>query len=195
MAAVSGSLIGVLFVALFAYLDWLTHRSLPVAVGGAAVAMTLILARGWIGRRLLQVPAVAQLPPVARRLLLALVPLLYFMVRGAGTSGAGALVLILSMLVAGGLALAAPSLDGTLRGFYAARNRALPAWLRAVLVPVGAILISFLVVHGSLLDLPALFGGQTNSPASPAGREGRFALAIILSGVLGMLLLREEEPS
>ena len=47
------------------------------------------------------------------------------------------------------------------------------------------------LVHGSLLDLPALFGGPTTSPQSPAGLSGRFFLATLLAGACTVLLLRE----
>jgi hypothetical protein len=63
-----------------------------------------------------------------------------------------------------------------------------------VLAPVLGIVIAFVVVHGSLSDLPALFGGQTSSPQSPAGLAGSMFLATLLAGVCTVLLLREGEP-
>ena len=52
-------------------------------------------------------------------------------------------------------------------------------------------LIAFLVVHGSLADLPALFGGQTSSPQSPVDLTAQFFLATVLAGACTVLLLRE----
>jgi hypothetical protein len=49
-------------------------------------------------------------------------------------------------------------------------------------------MIAFLIVHGTLLDLPALFGGATASRQPPVGLSGRFFLATVLAGVCTVLL-------
>jgi hypothetical protein len=88
-----------------------------------------------------------------------------------------------------------PRIDQRLANFYARRNRVLPRALRAVLAVVIPILVSFIVIHGSLKALPVLFGGTTNSSAPASGRTGLFILGTLLSGVAAFLLLREKETS
>lgn len=180
-----------LFVALFAWLDWITHRSVVflVVVGGGTVAV--ILFRERIVERLKLGPTLAQVPARLRPLLLALPPLLYFVVRGQGTSDAGIQVLLASIGMILAISFLGPGIDRRLSGFYGRRNRWMPRPARMLLAPVTAILLAFLVVHGTLSDLPALFGGATNSPASPSGRTGRIVLGTLLSGAFAFLLLRE----
>jgi hypothetical protein len=126
-----------------------------------------------------------------QRLLISLTPLLYFLLQGQGTSGAGTAVVIAGALVATVSIFLGHLIDPPLQDLYAARDRLLAKWLRVLLAPVLGILIAFLIVHGSLFDLPALFGGTTMSPQSPAGMPGRFFLATVLAGVCTALLLRE----
>lgn len=187
----AGAVLPVIIIVVLGYLDWLTHRNVPVVLVGGAIAIGIALFRSRISARLLQVPAIARTPGPVRTIAVAAIPLLYFAFRGEGTSGAGALVLVVTLVVVGATQLLGPSLDRSLIGFYAARDRLLPGWLRATLVPLFAIFVTFLLVHGSLADVPALFGGTTGSPASPAGREGRLVVGILLSAAAGILLLRE----
>lgn len=192
------------YVLFFAWLDWITHRSIAfiIIVGGA-----LILAAAFRSRLAATIrPAVhrgsaewmratvegwRQLPTRVRGLLVSLTPLLYFLLRGQGTSGAGSAVVIASALIAGVSIFLGHLIDPPLQNFYAARDRLLAGWLRVMLAPVLGVLIAFLIVHGSLSDLPALFGGTTTSPQSPIGMSGRFFLATVLAGVCTVLLLRE----
>jgi len=132
-----------------------------------------------------------QLPERVQLLLVSLTPLLYFLLRGQGTSGAGGAVFVAGALVAAVSIFLGHLIDPPLQDFYATRDRLLAGWLRVLLAPVLGVLIAFLIVHGSVLDLPALFGGPTNSPQLAAGISGRFFLATVLAGVCTALLLRE----
>lgn len=186
------------YVAFFAWLDWITHRSIVfiVVVGGGLIAAALYRSR--LGKAIMSaqwsrplVEAWQRLPPRVQRLLVSLTPLLYFLFRGQGTSNAGFVVLIAAVIVAAVVIFLGQAIDPVLKGFYAARNRLLARWLRMVLAPVLGIVIAFVVVHGSLGDLPALFGGKTTSPQSPADLSGRFFLATIIAGACTVLLVRE----
>lgn len=183
------------FVALFAYLDWITHRSLIETlvlaglVGGAWVYRRAIVER--LGLQEL----VAGMSRGVRTVLAALPGVLYFMARGQGTSGAGGVVLVAMLGVVAAGAAWGPGLDLKLAAFYAGRNRVLPRPLRMLLALVAPVLVAFFVIHGSLADLPALFGGTTNHPATPVGRDGRFFLGTVLSAGVTWLLLREAPRS
>jgi hypothetical protein len=186
------------YVVFLAWLDWITHRSVVfvIVVGGGLIAAALYKSR--IGKAITSaewarplVEAWDKAPPQVRQLLVSLTPLLYFLFRGQGTSGAGAVVVIAALIVACAVVFLGKEIDTRLHGFYAARNRVLARGARMVLAPVLGILIAFLVVHGSLADLPALFGGQTSSPRSPIDLSGQMFLATLLAGACTVLLLRE----
>jgi hypothetical protein len=200
----SGLLGLIAYLLFFAWLDWITHRSIAfiVVVGGgilfaamfrtgiAEVCRTLSLrdSSGWTSRIL---NGWSRLPWHVRRLIVALTPLFYFLLRGQGTSGAGGTVFFGGLVVVAPVILLGDQLDRILRGYYEQRDRFLPRWVRLILAPVLAVLIAFVVVHGSLLDLPALFGGTTTAAQSPAGLGGRFFLATLLAGICSVLLVRE----
>jgi hypothetical protein len=194
-----GVLIFNAYVLFFAWLDWIMHRSVVfiLVVGAGLIAAAVLRSRlaGSIASAARGggaiVDAWQRVPARVRRLLVSLTPLLYFLFRGQGTSGAGMAVLMAGVAVAAAVIFLGHVIDPPLRGFYAARDRLLARWLRTLLAPVLGVLIAFLVVHGSLLDLPALFGGQTNSPQSPVGMSGRLFLATLLAGACTVLLLRE----
>ena len=192
------------YLALFAWLDWITHRSVLfiVVVGGGLFLGAVFRSRigaairsaaqrdsaGVIGR---VVGFWDGLPEPVRRIAVALTPLLYFLLRGQGTSDAGFVVVFATLMVVLAIVLLGEHIDRILDPFYAARDGLLPRWLRAILAPVLAVLIAFVVVHGSILDLPALFGGPTRSPQSPIGLEPRFLFATLLASILAVLLVRE----
>jgi hypothetical protein len=199
-----GTLLFVAYIVFFAWLDWILHRSVVfiVVVGGGLIVAALQRSR--IAARLSQaadgsvvdrirplVDGWKRLPEQIQRLLISLTPLLYFITRGQGTSGAGAAVVLAGALVAAVAIFLGRPLDDRLAGFYAARDRRLPHAARLALAPVLGVLIAFLVVHGSLRDLPALFGGTTTSPQSPVGMTGRFFVATLLAGACTLLLVRE----
>ncbi|OXM63295.1 hypothetical protein CF165_30830 [Amycolatopsis vastitatis] len=180
------------YVVLLAWLDWIIHRSVVfvIVVGGGLIAAAVLRFR--IAERLRpQLERLEEIPVPVRRLLISLAPLIYFLFRGQGTSGAGFAVTAAGALVASAVVFLGPKIDPPLGAFYAARDRLLARWVRVLLAPVFGILVAFLVVHGSLTDLPALFGGTTESPQSPVDESGRFFLATLLAGTGTVLLLRE----
>jgi hypothetical protein len=179
------------FIALFAYLDWITHRSLFATILLAGLAGGAFLYRRTIVEKLGIQELVAGMSRGWRTVLAALPGLLYFMARGSGTSGAGDIVLISMIIVVAVGAVFGPGLDLKLAGYYQARNKLLPRGLRMALAIVAPVLVAFLVIHGSLADLPALFGGTTNHPATPVGRDERFLLGSLLSAASAWLLLRD----
>lgn len=179
------------FIALFAYLDWVTHRSLGETIVLTGLAAGAYLYRAAIVARLNLQEQVAAMSRGLRTVLAALPSFLYFMIRGQGTSGAGGIVLVGMLIVVGAGALLGPGLDVKLADFYTVRNRLLPRGLRMALALVAPILVAFLVIHGSLADLPALVGGTTKHPATPVGRDERFLLGTLLSAAVAWLLLRD----
>lgn len=196
------------YILFFAWLDWITHRSLPfiILVGSALLlgavfqagivryiqALSLRDTSGWTNRLL---NGWSNLPWKVRRTLVALTPLLYFVLRGQGTSGAGGAVLLGGAAVAVPVILLGDQIDRLLRRYYRRRNMLLPRWLRLILAPTLAVILAFAIVHGSLLDLPALFGGATLTPRSPVGLDGRFFLATLIAGACTVLLIRERGTS
>jgi len=193
-----GIAVFVAYVVLLAWLDWITHRSIVfvIVVGGGLIAAALYRSR--IGKAIMAaewarpvVEAWDKAPPRVRQLLTSLTPLLYFLIRGQGTSGAGVVVVLAGAMVACAVIFFGKEIDARLASFYQARDKVLARGARMVLAPVLGIVIAFVVVHGSLSDLPALFGGQTSSPQSPAGLVGSMFLATLLAGVSTVLLLRE----
>ncbi|MGQ0775256.1 MAG: hypothetical protein ACT4NY_12680 [Pseudonocardiales bacterium] len=192
------------YVLFFAWLDWITYRSIVfiLVVGGGLILAAAyrsriagaITSKARSGSAEWMSPVIdgwSRLPARVQRLLISLTPLLYFLLRGQGTSGAGTAAIIAATLVATASIFFGHLIDPPLQDLYAARDRLLGRWLRVLLAPVLGVLIAFLIVHGSLLDLPALFGGTTNSPQSPADMSGRFFLATLLAGACTVLLLRE----
>jgi hypothetical protein len=192
MSGRKGILVFVGYVVLLAWLDWIIHRSVVfvIVVGGGLIAAAVLRFR--IAERFRpQLERLGEIPLPVRRLLISLAPLIYFLYRGQGTSGAGFAVTAAGALVASAVVFLGPKIDPPLTAFYAARDRLLARWIRVLLAPVFGILVAFLVVHGSLTDLPALFGGTTESPQSPVDESGRFFLATLLAGTGTVLLLRE----
>jgi hypothetical protein len=182
---------GLAMVAIFVYLDWITHREVVFAIvlgvlaAGAIVFHREIVARTNLG------PSLAQIPAPVRPILAAIPGVVYFLARGQGTSGAGGVVLIAIALSVGSVAFFGQVMDAKLANLYATRNRVLPLPVRMALAIVLPILAAFLIMHGNLSDLPALFGGTTNHPMSPTGREGSFFLGTVVSSALAFLMLRE----
>lgn len=182
---------GLVVVAIFAYLDWVTHREVVVAVVLGAAAAAAILFHREIVQKLQLGPQLAQIPTQVRTILAAVPGVVYFLARGQGTSGAGGVVLVAILLLVGTVALFGKVIDEKLRDLYATRNRVLPLPVRMALAIVLPILAAFLIIHGNLADLPALFGGTTKHPMSPAGREGFFFLGTVVSAALAFLMLRD----
>jgi len=192
-----------IFLAIFGWLDWLTHRQLGVTIfgGGAIIALILFWPQLIVACGLQ--PLRERTPPFVPPLLLATPGMVYLLTRGAGTSDAGPAVVVTAMLLIAVFAFFGQWIDARMSGWYRIRNRVLPRFLRIILTPIVAILLSFAIVHGSLTDLPALWGAGTATPkrVRTVGYFGEsvavvdtatFVLAAILAALVAMLLLREE---
>jgi len=178
-----------LFLALFAWLDWIMHRSLYFILQAGGTVAAIVLLRPEIGQ-LVRGRFNVRVHPVVTTLLWAAPALIYFYFRGQGTSSAGIPVII---AVCGTLivtALFGERIDAALAGYYRVRDRILPPPVAAILVLVVPIVISFAVIHGSLSDLPAFVGGSTESPLSPEGLGFRFFAGTLLATVFTILMTR-----
>ena len=181
------------FVVLFTWLDWISHRDLFAAIilfGGSAV----VIFRSEIGARTGLTKVAEQLPPQAKPIFLAIPGLVYYYLRGQGTADptvANAVILFTMGFVVV-VAIFGQKIDARLAGFYESRNRILPRLVRGILAPVLAVLISFAVIHGNLGDLPALFGGTTVAARSPVEVSTlTFVVATLLAAGASFLLLRD----
>jgi hypothetical protein len=185
----------VLLVSIIAYLDYLTHSdagpAVQIIVG--SLVMGLILFGGEIGERTGLSATFRQIPPKLRPVLMAIPPAMWFLLRDEGTSGAGIGVMLVSVGLVASVSYFGEQIDGALRGFYRTRNRTLPRKLRIVLAIVLPILISAVIVHGSLDSLAVLFQGTTSSAKSAEGQAGVIVFAALLSAVVALLLLRDAE--
>jgi hypothetical protein len=179
------------FVAWFAYLDWITHRSVPTSIIGGGIIALLIVFRRDIAAALHLTETMATLPKPVKPILAAFPGIAYFLIRGQGTSNAGGIVFAAMLLVILANAFLGGPLDRVLARFYQARNRVLPRPVRMVAAIALPVLISFAVIHGNLSDLPALFGGTTHHAALPADRGGKFFAGTLLSAAVAWLLLRD----
>lgn len=179
------------FIAVFGYFDWIMHRSLVTTIVLCGCVAAVIVYRKAIIAALNLDETLAGIPAWLRPILAALPGLIYFLVRGQGTSGSGGIVFLSLALVIAANAFLGPTLDRSLTTFYRGRNRVLPRPVRVVLAIVLPVLVAFLVIHGSLSDLPAMFGGTTRHPKTPVGQEGAFLLGTLLSAAVAWLLLRE----
>jgi hypothetical protein len=130
------------YVLFFAWLDWIIHRSIVfvIVVGGG-----LILAAAYRARIAAAITSAARggstewagsvvgpivdrwrrLPVRVQRMLVSLTPLLYFLLRGQGTSEAGTAVVIAGALVAAASIFFGHVIDPPLQNVYAARDRLL----------------------------------------------------------------------
>jgi hypothetical protein len=180
-----------LFVALFAWLDWVINRSLAFVLLAGGGVSGAIMFRAEIAERLGLVRWFKFVPARVASLLFATPGLLYFLIRGQGTSEAGLAVVLATLLALATIMFCGSRIDDRLAPFYAFRDRILPRMFRMLIALAVAILMSFLIIHGSLGDLPALFGGTTHSPQAPAGIQWRFFLATLLAAASAFLLVRE----
>lgn len=189
------ALLPLTFVALFAWLDWVLHRNLVfiVIVGGAVVVA--ILYRGEIAQRSGLGEFMRGLSPVNQALMRAAPALLYFLVRARGTAGLGAILVVLVALGAViGMVKYGAQIDQRLSPFYRVRDRVLSLRVRTIMAVIFPVVVGFGIIHGSLADLPALFGGPTSSPQTPVGLEAQYFLGAVLCAGMTILLLRRGAP-
>jgi hypothetical protein len=182
-------------IALLAYTDWIANRQIAVAIvlGGGAAA--IVLFRREIVQQLGLGPLLGQLPAWLRPILAAAPAVLYFLVRGQGTSGSGLVVLVaigVTILVA---TVFGRAIDAKFAGLYRARNKILPMPVRMALALIVPVFLAFLVIHGSLADLSVMFGGTSNDAMSPVGGEGMFFLGTLLSAAVAYLLAHDTAGS
>jgi hypothetical protein len=180
-------------VGLMGWIDYLTNRQpgivvveLLLVVGGIAIGPDIARGFGLSA-------ALDRAPRWVRPALLALPAVLWFFFRGQGVSRTGWIVAAVGVGSAAGLAVIGPQLDRKLAGFYAARNRVLPRLVRTILAVALPVVVSLVVVHGSIKALPVLFQGTTESGAAATGRPLNFILGTVIS-VAGAFLLMREAP-
>lgn len=188
------ALIPVVFLGLMLYVDWITHREVRFIVIAGSVTMIGLIASRIVLARQTFTGNLATWGPRLVPIAYALPGVMYLNSgRGRGTlpaSVASSVARTTFVLVAI-VSLLGPWIDVRLDAFYATRDRILPLLIRILLAPVAAVLISFLVVHGSLADLPAMWGGQTESAkAAPEVPGSTYRNAAILSAGVSFLLLR-----
>jgi hypothetical protein len=173
------------------YFDYLAYGNIVAVVLIGGISLGVILFRKEIAAKLNLGQALQGVPRWARQMFVAVPAMLWFVIRGQGTSGAGIAVMLLTLAIVAAIGMFGPAIDAKLSGFYAGRNRVLPKPVRMVLAIVLPILVGFWVVHGTLKGLPVLFFGTTSSPAYASDRLGLFLLSTFLSAAIAFLLLRE----
>jgi hypothetical protein len=171
------------------------HRSplFILFVGGAVVVA--ILYREEIARWSGLEKFMRQLSPLSQSLMRAAPALLYFLLRARGTSGSGAILVVFVVVgVVIGMVKFGAVIDQRLSSFYQLRDRALSLRTRTIIAVVFPIVVGFGIIHGSLADLPALFGGSTSTPRAPIGLESKYFFGAVLCAGVTILLLRRGAP-
>ena len=182
-----------LFVAVFAWLDWVLHGSIAFILIIGLPAVAIILFREKIMRLTPIGQILHSMPPSIGAVVRASPALLYFLVRARGTAGPTAIFVVLLVGAAIlGMVKYGRSLDSRLSVFYKSRDRILGTRLTAFLLILFPILIGFALIHGSITDISALFGGTTESREAPTGALVflRFVFGAALCVVYTFLLLR-----
>jgi hypothetical protein len=183
-----------IFVALFTWLDWITHRDIAFIIIFLIVGVGLLVFWPMIIVALNLTDVVAKIPWWVRPFLYAAPAYIYMLSRGQGTTDAGTPIIITGLVLLAALLFIGPSIDSVLAGYYRVRDRLVPRPVRIVLSPVIAIVLSFLIVHGDLSSIPAFWGGATNTRRMAIETSvWLFVAAALLSMIVTILLLREAE--
>lgn len=167
----------------------------PIIFGGVAALAVVFMRRVQSRLKVLeQIMPARFVGPVLAGASVAVV----YLIRWTGTQG-GFSSVVTALLIAGfGIVtgLYRSQINRFLTPFYEARNRYLPKLVRMGLMFVLPVFLTFLIAHGSLSDIGALFGGSTDSPsaASTGGAGFRILLTAVLSAVSVYLLLNEPQP-
>lgn len=175
---------------LVAWLDWAMHRDLVMLLLFTAVAAGLLYPerlRYLMG----STRFLADMRPEARALIRGSPALLWYVVRGQGTSQTGVLV---SLMVLGAIYATKrweANIVWGLSGFFRVRDQVLPYNARAGLALVAPLLIAFVGIHGNLLDMKALLGASTTQPTSASGMGGEFLIGTLAILMTTFLLLRK----
>lgn len=183
-----------IWIVLFIYFDYVIHRdfgTLVLAIASLALALypQEILARlGWTQR---YQEVRARIPPALMPLVPAVPALAYTLIRGQGTSNGGSVWALLTAIVLGwALRQYGAKVDERLAPTYRYRDR-VPTWARMALAPGGAIIFSFLIIHGNLADLPVLVGAKPSTAKSPVDLTFPFMAAAALSTCWSWWLLHQ----
>jgi hypothetical protein len=189
-----GAWFPILFVLLFAYIDFIAHHNLLVVVGGVALALAAILFWPDLAARLGIGTLVSRIPAPMRPVLFAVPGLAFLLVRGQmGTqTQAAPTVAVISLIVVTALSVLSPAIDPRLSGYYRVRDL-VPRLIRMIATPALAIAIGFAIMHGGLTDMPSLLSGKAATSAAAPGALNPFllVLASLTSTAAGFLLLRE----
>lgn len=181
-----------IFFAIFLWLEWIMHRQqIFIIILGITIIYTF-LAQSKIAPQIqIRGLKISPLSEEWATAIYVLMPSTYFLIRGSGTSGVGFSVAALIILLSVGLSLLGPTLDRYLSGFYNIRNQRLKKPMTLIISLIIPILLAFIVVHGSLLDIVALFGGNTTSPQTPTGINKRIYFTVVASTLSSYFLLRD----
>lgn len=186
-------------LAFAAYFDWRTRSDRLVTVLLAGGVASIFLFTKALAPVLQPIKSItSQIPDRLRPVVIAGVPLflLYFF-RWRGNQGG--LQAMLTMVATVGLGFLIASnrkrIDKKLTPFYRARDRVLPKPVRLVLVFLIPILTAFLIAHGNLGDIGALFGGETKVSRPSQGSPGYLIALSALISMVGVFLLLNEAPS
>ena len=179
-----------------AYFDFRLKGNALFSLLLAAAAAAPLLLRATLGSRVRNsIGAMSRaVPPRYRGLVVAGLPVtLLYLTRWKGTQSSGAALLSVAIPLGAGAFVAAnrERLDVTLAPFYRRRNAVLPKAARVPLAIALPIVLSFAVAHGSLADLPAFFGGTTNTFAMPGNRTLALLATVALSAACAFLLLND----
>lgn len=176
------------------YFDFKSNGSAATSIVLVALGVIPVLLRSVVTRWFRPLAENLGIPVRFRRPAAVVVPLvvLYF-ARLKGTQSGGSAFLTMAFVSAFTFLMAArrQQIQAKLGSFYETRDRLLPRVVRVILVVAIPIFLTFLLAHGSLGDIGALFGGETRHSQTPGG--GRIFITAVLSAGTGFLLLDEPQ--
>lgn len=194
IARARGAWFPLLFVLLFAYIDFIAHHNLLVVVLGVVIAVAAILFWPDVAARLGLDALVGRIPQPVRPILFAIPGLAFLLMRGqTGTqTQAAPLVAVVSLMAVTALTVLSPAIDPRLSGYYRVRDL-VPRLVRMIATPALAITLGFAIMHGGFADMPTLLSGKTATAAAAPGPVSPILLVVaaLLSTGIGFLLLRE----
>jgi hypothetical protein len=196
-------------ILVFGSLDIQLHGQIPVTLlmvaGGAALAMFFREASNWVFTKLNLQPMATLFQP----LLVSIPAALWFVIRGKGTvvegqvfqgrqySDAGitdANAMLLGILIAGApLAFnyLVPRIDPAFKGFYELRDRYLSDTVRPFAMIVASLVVTFGIIHGNLMDMDILLGGQASKMGLP--QFSKALIAAVINLLIGFLIMRKPQ--
>ncbi len=181
----------VAMVGLAAYFDWLLRGQAGFTLGILMLGLAPLVLRPITGPVLARIGEATGIPVKYRRTLAVGVPVAFlYIFRWSGTQGTFSALLTMAIPIGTALYIAKnrTALEARLKPWFKWRDRTIPDNIRLVLVVVVPILIAFLFIHGSLIDLIAFFGGSTRSRTMVAQRGWQILFGTFLSTVSVFLL-------